>query len=303
MDKRSDINNRIRSILTRTACTAAALLLVLMLAPVLPAHADPGTKTPRGGAPIREVHKVAVGNKAYCLFVTDNVVLTPAEISAMSDDELNAEVQKQSGLYLTETNCTDASHKAISAETWNKSHGKLFLSEQDIQSIRSASPADGAPVKLYLDMQIADKVSEDGEPETSYSTYKRLSPSLMFIAVASEADAGAGEDYCEAKPVKPETPPAAVDDGGGDAGEPAEILPEERTIKMADRSGPPVPDTLKDGDPVTLEWIEPGRNADSDSEKSFLDHIPGGAAGLVAAAAAAAAVVYVVRRKRKEKND
>ena len=46
------------------------------------------------GTPIREVHKVTVEDNKYCFFVTRNVVLTPAEIKGMTDEELTAEIRR-----------------------------------------------------------------------------------------------------------------------------------------------------------------------------------------------------------------
>ena len=66
---------------------------------------------------------------------------------------------------------------------------------------------------------------------------------------------------------------------------------------MYDRSGGPLEETLKDGDPVTLEWRAPKA---ASSKKSFLDHIPGGALSLAALAAAGAAAVFVIVKKKKE---
>ena len=81
------------------------------------------------------------------------------------------------------------------------------------------------------------------------------------------------------------------------------MLPELRTINMTDRAGPPIEETLKDGSPVSLEWIEPKQNG-YEGEASFTDRIPGGIAGLAVmaavAAAAVSAVVFAVKRREKE---
>ena len=81
---------------------------------------------------------VGVESGSYCFFVTHNVVLTPEQIAELSDEELCGEIIAQSGLYMKETNCTSDSHKALTAESWAKDNGSLFLSEADIEALRSA---------------------------------------------------------------------------------------------------------------------------------------------------------------------
>ena len=82
------------------------------------------------------------------------------------------------------------------------------------------------------------------------------------------------------------------------------MLPEYRTINMVDRSGKPLEDTLQDGTPVTLRWIDPKDISDDGEGSGFIDHIPGGAIGLagiiLAVLAAAAAVIASVRRQRQK---
>ena len=168
-------------------------------------------------APIREVHKVTVGSRQYCFFVTHNVVLTPEEVQALPDAELTKEILSRAGLYMKEMNCKSPSHKPISVESWLKSGGSFLLSDDDISSVRGADPVDGEPVKLYMDLKVSvkppasdkDKDKDDADagsgdedsgeepaPEV-YSTYKKVSPRLIFVAVATESDAASGEDICE----------------------------------------------------------------------------------------------------------
>jgi hypothetical protein len=70
---------------------------------------------------------------------------------------------------------------------------------------------------------------------------------------------------------------------------------------MKDKKGKPLASTLLDGDPVSLEWIEPHKTIKKSDFDKFLEHIPGGAAGLGAiggfAAAAAATAAVMIRRR------
>ena len=295
---------------------AAAVLLAMLFTVML---ASPGfvyaakEKTPE--PPIREVHNVGVGSGAYCFFVTHNVVLTAAEVAEMTDEELTAEILDRSGLYIKKTNCKKPSHKEITVKDWaKKKKGDLQLSAEDIEGMRLAEPEDGSPVKFYMDLLIVKKtgetvVNEEGEEveETvQYSTFKRTSPRLLFAVVATEEDAKYGEDICieDKKPVqkqkkkqKQKAPHISEPE------EPAEeMLPEYRTINMVDRSGAPIEETLEDGSPVDLEWIEP-KNTVTDEETSFIDRIPGGWISLAAMAAAAAAVLAAVIASKRKKTE
>lgn len=253
--------------------------------------------------PIREVHNVGVGSDAYCFFVTHNVVLTPAEVAGMTDEELTAAILDRAGLYLKKANCKKTSHKEISVKDWTKKNGAFLLSESDIEGIRLAEPVDGDPVKFYMDLIITQDAGNEEEP--LYSTFKRTSPRLLFAVVATEEDAKYGEDICieDKKPVQKKKKKSKISGMEKPEAEPEEILPEYRTISMVDRSGAPIEETLADGDPVTLEWIEPAK-IDNAEEESFFDRIPGGAAGAAAVAcgvlAAAGAAVFTLKRRKKE---
>lgn len=328
----------------RTVCVRiASLLLALMFAVMFVSPQFVFAEDEKSqDKPLREVHKVGLENGVYCFFVTHNVVLTPEDISSKTDEELSAYILDKAGLYMKEANCRLAKHKAIQAKDWPEKNGVLFISATDISTIRGIEPADGAPVKMYMDLMISKDsgkteetadASETGDSadtgdsgETAddtvqpYSTYKKISPELIFIAVATETDAASGEDICEeeatdestpepAKPAQPAKPaevkkpkikkPTATPAAPSDE----EMLPELRTINMTDRSGPPIEETLKDGSPVSLEWIEPKQNG-YEGESSFADHFPGGIAGLAVMAAVAAAavvgVVFAVKRREKE---
>ena len=88
--------------------------------------------------------------------------------------------------------------------------------------------------------------------------------------------------------------------------EPKEILPEMRTIEMKDKKGKPLAGTLLDGDPVSLEWIEPKKTIDKSDFEAFLEHFPGGTPGFGAtlgvAAVAIGTAAVAVRRKRREED-
>ena len=286
----------------RFALILTAFLAALMLASVSFAYAE-GEES-ASEEPLREVHKVAVGEKTYCFFVTNNVVMTREEIDAMSDEELTAWILGCAGLYMKEANCKDESHKAITAEAWTEKGGRFLLSDDDIASIRGAVPEDGNPYKLYMDLKVSDKPApadpDEGDQGDVYSTYKKVSPKLLFVVVATDADAATPEDICEAPARKPEKQPK-VKMPKMPKGSSGDMLPEYRTINMVDRSGKPVEDTLQDGTPVTLEWIEPSKH--SSDGGSFIDHIPGRYAGLAVILGALAAFIIILIKRRKEDED
>ncbi len=301
----------------RTAFIKTAAVLLLVAVTVV--FALPGTayadKETEKEEPIREVHDVGVDNELYCFFVTHNVVLTPAEVAEMTDEELTSAILERSGLYIKKTNCKKPSHKEITIRDWaKKKKGDLQLSDEDLEGMRLAEPVDGSPVKFYMDLLIVKKtgetvINEEGEEEeetVQYSTFKRTSPRLLFAVVATEEDAKYGEDICieDKKPVQKQKKQKQKTPRVSKPEEPAEeMLPEYRTINMVDRSGAPLEETLKDGSPVDLEWIEP-QKAGTDERSSFIDRIPGGITGLaVMAAVAAAALAAVIAAKRKRKEE
>lgn len=307
------------------------LIMTLMLVPAFVCTAGAASNTSKDTSkdasketvkeePLRAVHKVAIEGKSYCFFVMKNVVLTREEIQGFeTDEELCNEIIKRSGLYIKEANCKDESHKEIKPEDWNKSKGALQLSADHIAAIREAVPEEGAPVKMYTDLTIARKsaaeqAADDEQPQP-YSTYRKIAPEIIFIAVATETDAKSGDDICEepekkqdAQPAKKTTkvtkPKIKLPTAPKSSPSEEDMLPELRTINMADRSGPPVEDTLKDGSPVSLEWIEPGKQ--KDNELSLIDRMPGGYIGLAAAAAVLigllTALIAVMRRRRGEED-
>ena len=355
---RNKYNNRkIRIIAARLA---AVLMSVLIAAGYLPAksafaadaamvNAIKASTSVDSEETIREVHKVGVGNKVYCFFVTHNVVITPEEVAALDDEKLTDEILKRAGLYMKEENCKLASHKAITPAAWKKTGGRMFLGDAEkdtstIDALRTAVPADGAPVRLHMDLIITNETPKatssdnsavgtaepgtdgtasegatDGEGSADseavsksrpwdsvawYSTYKKSSPNspeLLYVVVATPSDAKKGEEICKEETSKDKnkkkdkTPKASP--GGGDE---EEMLPEYRTINMTDRSGGPLEPTLKDGDPVTLEWIEPGRRTDSEGKAGLFDHARAVPAVIAAALIIAAGVFIAIRKRRKD---
>ena len=309
MIREKEMIYRLKTVFTRLASVLLLLAAAVAIASPVFAYA---AKEPEKEDPIREVHDVVVDNEMYCFFVTHNVVLTPAEVAEMTDEELTAEILERAGLYMKKTNCKKASHKEITIKDWTKKKkGDLQLSESDIEGMRLAEPVDGSPVKFYMDLMITRKtgetvINEEGEEEeevVQYSTFKRTSPRLLFAVVATEEDAKYGEDICvedkkPAKKQKTKTPHMSTPK------EPAEeMLPEYRTINMVDRSGDPIEETLQDGSPVNLEWIEP-KHKDTNEEQTFIDRVPGGMTGLLimaaAVIAAVAAAVAAIMRKRTD---
>lgn len=309
MIKEKDMKNRIRTAFARLLSVFLLMMVTVMLASPGFAYAAEETAPEE---PIREVHNVGVGSDTYCFFVTHNVVLTPAEVAAMSDEELTAAILDRAGLFMKKANCKVPAHKTITVKDWKK-HGSFLLSTTDIEAMRAAQPVDGSPVKFYMDLLLSpDSGDEKGDGEADeegsgsadeekplYSTYKKTSPRLLFAVVATEEDAKYGEDIC-------------IEDNNGNnqkiprvktESSDEDMLPEYRTISMVDRSGAPIAETLEDGDPVTLEWIEP-KDIGS-GEESFFDRFPGGIAGFASmtAAAAAAAVMIVLAVKRKNKEE
>lgn len=318
------------------------LLLFMISAAALPSAAAVYAAGTDIGAekPIREVHKVKAGDEKYCFFVTHNVVLTPEDIVEMTDEELTADILGRSGLFMKKTNCKKPAHKIITMSKWKRSGKSLYLSDSDIADIRAAEPVDGEPVKLHMDLRIStgdededeqdivvqgdetadgeggDPQDEDGEDgsdedgsdeekvsDKGYSTFKRTSPRLLFVCVATETDAAYGDDICvEDSEENPDKPGKGLPSGKGGGGK-KEILPEYRTISMVDRTGAPLEETLKDGSPVTLEWIEPSVKSEDAESRYLFGFIPARIAclGLIAALIAAlAAFAAVAARRRRE---
>ncbi len=314
--EKDNMTYRIRTAFMRIAAVLLLIMVTVVLVSPASVYAAKGKEKEKEvkeqEEPIREVHDVGIGSEMYCFFVTHNVVLTPAEVAEMTDEDLTATILERSGLYIKKTNCKKASHKEITIKDWaKKKKGDLLLSESDIEGIRMAEPVDGEPVKFYMDLMIVQKtgevfINEEGEEEEEvilYSTFKRTSPRLLFAVVATEEDAKYGEDICqeEKKPEQKKKQKTKKVSSKPEAPE-EELLPEFRTINMADRSGEPIEETLKDGSPVDLEWIEP-KDTGKDEKSSFIDRIPGGMTGLAVMAAAAAAAIFAVIAAKRKKTD
>ncbi|MBE6040725.1 MAG: hypothetical protein E7219_07180 [Clostridiales bacterium] len=263
-------------------------------------------------APIRSVHKVKIENEEYCFHVQHNVVLTPGAITQIEKDEdLAAAILEASGFYMKAPNCTDESHPVITADQWvEKTHGSVFLRAEDIANIRKAEPVDGSPVKFYLDIGATREAKEPGGEEPKvYSTFQSTCPAILFVVVATDNDAKYEPSICEeAEVVTPETTETqttpkktAIPKIPKPKEDP---LPENRTIKMTDRSGGPLEPVLKDGDPVTLEWIDASNkhdkadsgNVEDESSKQRVLAI----AAIIAAAVLAAIVALIRKRSQND---
>jgi hypothetical protein len=71
---------------------------------------------------------------------------------------------------------------------------------------------------------------------------------------------------------------------------------------MVDRSGGPIEDTLKDGDPVTLEWIEPSKHPNNGGG-AFYDHLPGGILSVIGLAGLAGLLIFLIVRKKQRQEE
>lgn len=101
----------------------------------------------------REAHKVEAGDKSYCFFVPNDVVITPGDVSGLPNDkELTESILRRAGLYIVETNCKDPKNSAIGIDEWLEEGNGVMFSEEDLAAIRGASPSDGKPVKLHMDL-------------------------------------------------------------------------------------------------------------------------------------------------------
>lgn len=331
-------------------CLAVVFMAVILAVSYLPLGtvyaAGTNKESSASEEAIREVHKVKVGNKRYCFFVTHNVVMTPKEVASFGDNDqkLTDEVLKRAGLYIKEENCRLEKHKAISPQKWEKDGGTISLSPVEIyeenekdgdaadpsdqgdepsaadaaggritevpaaEALRKAAPTDGNPARFYMNLVITTETPKDGDSKepAKYSTFRKESPNspeLIYVAVATEKDAGLGEEICEDK-----SSDSGSDEKKGklkipkDTGAEKELLPEERTISMADRSGGPLEPTLIDGNPVTLEWIESGRQtgAGNGQGAALKWAIPAGIAGILTLGAAA---FLIARSRRGEKEE
>lgn len=148
----------------RVLTVLAGVLLALTLASGEKGFAQEKKEVPP--KPIREVHMIDAGEKNYCFFVQHNVVLTQAEISVMNDEELTQEILKKAGLYAKETSCMKAQHKVVTLKAWNKAGRAFLLSEEDLEYMRQAQPADGEPVKMHMDIWFTMETPKKEEDDT-----------------------------------------------------------------------------------------------------------------------------------------
>ena len=207
----------------------AVLLIVFLSVFLMPAQAGFAETRDEGGYPIREAHKVKVAKTKYCAFVSRNVVLTPSEISKMTDNELVFEILKQSGFYMKPSNCNKPGVRIISALAWVKKGGSFALSGHDLDRLRDASPSDGKPVKLHMNVRISPDPYVEEEPEEEQEPEEKPEAEPETPAEDEQGDKPSTEpenptdddqgdkpstdDQTDKPGTEPETP---TDDGQGD---------------------------------------------------------------------------------------
>ena len=193
----------------------------------------------------------------------------------------------------------------------SEASGGTLVKASTVEALRKAAPVDGEPVRLEMDLLVATKEQKDYDKDKLPSTHKENNPNapkLIYIAVATEEDSKKyGEDICKEEASKNSSSNSSSKKAKATSTkatkEEKEILPEERTISMTDRSGGPLEPTLKDGDPVTLEWKEPGKQTDGDKKVGFFDHAWAVPALIAAALAIGIAVVLFIRKRDEEETE
>ena len=224
------------------------------------------------------------------------------KIDKIVDQELKEkvadEILTRSGLYMKQTNCKKAKHKAIDLKTWNEKICKLTFSDEDLDEFIKAVPQDGDPHLVYMHLYYYKKNAE-GVFVKERLTHKMAAAELMLVANATENDAANPEDVCKESKVKKKEKKKTVPKPTVPK-EKEEMLPEMRTIPMPDRSGDPLKATLEDGSPVTLEWIDPG--SDPEKDGSFWDKLPGGILTPIALLLGLL-LLLILLLKRRKRND
>jgi len=181
------------------------------------------------GGPIRSAHKVKAGDKSFCFFVANNVVLTQSELASLDDEALVMEIMKRTGLFIKEASCNDPDHLLISVDEWTAAGNTLGISEDDIASLRQAAPSEGKSAKFHMDIQFTLKPEEKEKP-------------------AEEPEEGEGPE--EDPAVDPSDDPA--DDQDGDvSGNPEEAVTEDTSDGQEDPS---------EDDPI----VDPGDDQEGD---------------------------------------
>ena len=179
-------NCRRKGSLIRIASVLLTVMFVLMSAAPDFAYA---ARESTAGQPIREAHKVGVGEETYCFFVTKNVVLTPEEIAGMTNEELTAYIIDKAGLYMKRSNCKSLkNNKTISVKDWNKRNGGFFFSEPDLAGIREAQPVDGKPLKFYMDLLVCEDMGNRNNEEADETGDDEESEDGEIVENADKAD-------------------------------------------------------------------------------------------------------------------
>ena len=228
MNSKIAANKRIN----RKASIAMLLLMVLLCTEILSPTFSYATKSPDKAnkkeqvkekdadedniedmTPVREVHKVKVKNKKYCFFVERNVVLTPDEIAAMTDEKLVATVIVRSGLYMKKSNCKKESQEVITPADWIKKGGTFWLDRADIKQLREASPKKGVPIKLSMDLKISTEQESKKAAEERKKEAAEAAKVIEIVGKETEnKDADSDNKEAESKDIDNENKDVEIKD-------------------------------------------------------------------------------------------
>ena len=207
-----------KKLLHRTNIRRSAVILLVLLV-ILALVLGQMVFASNEGGPIRSAHKVKAGEKSFCFFVANNVVLTQSELASLDDDALVKEIMKRTGLFIKEASCNDPEHVLISVDEWTAAGNTLGISEDDIASLRQAAPTEGRSAKFHMDVLFTLKPEEKEKPVEE-----------------PEEGEGPAEDPAD----DPSDDPA--DDQGGDvSGNPEEVVTEDTSDSQED---PPEDDPI-----------------------------------------------------------
>lgn len=235
---------RIKRTIRKWPFRSAALLTVALIAVIVMGNfvfAD-------GTDPIRTVHKVAAGDSTYCFSVQKNVVIPVSELSEIKDDdELTKVILERAGLFMQESECRTDEHPPITIDEWLKEGNTLSLSDEALTLVRQASPAEGRPVKLHLDLYFTLQADEDKAAEEKAAEDEPSAPTDPDPAVPGDAtepaeqtgEAGPVEQTADEEPA--ETADPGNDDGSADTPEPSEPAEPADPDEPADPTEPTEP--------------------------------------------------------------
>ncbi len=221
-----------KKLLNRTNIRRRAVILLVLLV-ILALVLGQMVFASNEGGPIRSAHKVKAGDKSFCFFVANNVVLTQSELDSLDDDALVSEIMKRTGLFIKEASCNDPEHMLISVDEWIAAGNTLRISEDDILSLRQAAPSEGKSAKFHMDIQFTLRHEEKEKPaeEQEESEGSEVDPEVdpadgQEGDVSGNATEIVAEDAPESPEDLPEDDPAVdpADDREGDiSGNPEEM--------------------------------------------------------------------------------